>query len=146
MTNQIWPWWLDDVLWVDFVVEFFNEALRSPNHKTCFNFALGSLQICPKPALFWPICPYSSQPHHKCLALEQICRLLRAKLDLQNSLKIPKQNPFIKLHLLMIDNIQLMYINAPQLYYCRKYSFVCPHLFIALFVLPVFLKYFYIDC
>ena len=34
---------LHDVLWIDFAATLFNEALRSPNHKTCFSFAQGSV-------------------------------------------------------------------------------------------------------
>ena len=41
---------LDDVQIKDFAVTFFNEALRSLNLKTCFSFALRSLETCPKPA------------------------------------------------------------------------------------------------
>ena len=48
----LWIWWikitfpivvqqtLDDVLWIFFSGQLMNEALRSPNHKTCFSFSL----------------------------------------------------------------------------------------------------------
>ena len=33
-------------------MEFFNEALKSPNHKIGFSFTLGSLQVCLNPSHF----------------------------------------------------------------------------------------------
>ena len=35
---------LDDVFWMDFAEEFIIDALKSPDHKTCFSFALGGPQ------------------------------------------------------------------------------------------------------
>ena len=46
-----------------FDVELFNEAFRSPNHKSCFSFALGCLQNLQFPIHFGLFSPVSTQPH-----------------------------------------------------------------------------------
>ena len=68
---------IDDNLWIIFSVEFLNEALRSPNHKTCFSFA----QKCLEDLLqFHPFSPFSTQPYQNGQANCKSYRHFRAKL------------------------------------------------------------------
>ena len=67
---------IDDNLWIIFSVEFLNEALRSPNHKTCFSFA----QKCLEDLLqFHPFSPFSTQPYQNGQANCKSYRHFRAK-------------------------------------------------------------------
>ena len=51
------------IRWRVIAVQFINEALRSPNHKTCFSFALGCIQNFNFPIHFRRFSPVSTQPH-----------------------------------------------------------------------------------
>ena len=63
-------------------VEFFNEALRSPNHKTCFTFALGCIQNFYFSIHFCPFGLVSTWPHQNCRAWLKLYGHPRAKLKL----------------------------------------------------------------
>ena len=51
---------IDEVLKINFSEELLNEALRSPNHKTCFSFALGCIQNFNFPIQFCRFSPVST--------------------------------------------------------------------------------------
>ena len=82
------------IRWCVIAVQFINEALRSPNHKTCFSFALGCPEDFNFPIHFRPFSPVSTQPHQNCQTKLKSCGPPRAKLkhvlwlgDLKASLK-----------------------------------------------------------
>ena len=61
-------------------MELFNEALRSPNHKTCFSFALKCIQDLHFPIHFGQFGPVSTQPYQNGRAWCKSYGHLRAKL------------------------------------------------------------------
>ena len=65
---------------MDFAAAFFNEALWSPIHKTCFSFALGCIQNLHFPINFCPFSPVLTQPQQNGRAWCKSCVHLRAKL------------------------------------------------------------------
>ena len=84
-------------------MELLNEALRSPNHKTCFSFALKCIQDLHFPIHFGQFGPVSTQPHQNGRAWCKSCVHLRAKLkhvlwlgDLKASLKNAAEKSFHK--------------------------------------------------
>ena len=86
---------------MDFAAAFFNEALWSPNHKTCS--ALGCIQNLHFPIHFCPFSPVPPQPHQNSQAWCKCCVHLRAKLkhvlwlgDLKASLKNAAAKSFHK--------------------------------------------------
>ena len=116
-----WPgasWWLDDVLWMDFALAFFNEALRSPNHKTCFSFALGCIQNFHFIIHFCPFGPVSTQPHQNGQAWCKSSGHLRAKLkhvlwlgDLKASLRNSPEKLNYKTLLSILDYLDTCFIS-----------------------------------
>ena len=86
---------LDDVLWINFFAAILNEAFRSPDHKTCFSFALGCTQHLHFPIHFCPFSPVSTQPHQNSQAWCKSCGHFRENSkhvlrsgDLKASLRI----------------------------------------------------------
>ena len=91
------------MLQMDFSAAFFNEALRSPNHKTCFSFA----QKCLEDLQFHPFSPFLTQPYQNGQANCKSYRHFRAKLkhvlwleDLKASLRNCTEKLFINRHLI----------------------------------------------
>ena len=139
---------------MDFAAAFFNEALRSPNHKTCFSFALGCIQNLHFPIHFCPFSPVSTQQHQNGRAWCKSCVHLRAKLkhvlwleDLKASLKNAAEKSFHKtssniyaLVLFRVFRQSFIYVYIYCIYYCITYIlYICNNDVVGCF-LKIFVK------
>ena len=65
---------------MNFSIELLNEALRSPNHKTCFSFALRCTQDLHQARPFWCGWVETGLNGQKLMGKCKFCMHLRAKL------------------------------------------------------------------